>query len=1760
MSTIVDLLSGEIERLFSTADMKALCVDYLNVDPAEAGIEDSTRSVFARKIVDYCSREDAIEALTDVVSTLKRGTTDPRLQQIYGKSILQNGFKPGAKVDGFIIEAPIEKDVLGQHYRCQGDVDEKTFKLLVLNERLCGEKRLVQRFVALMRLLKADEIPGIESVVKAGILSDGRGYVVTEWVDAPTLAEKPPLTIKGALSVFEILLNALGSLHQKGIYHGNISTHCVKVQGDDGAPEPIIEGFGVDRLIETGKIGMGIAPEEIRHHRVDARSDVYALGALLYELLVGEPPFKGNHIVDIVAHHVVDPVPDVSAKLDEPGASAFDKFVQTLMAKDPATRPRDIDVLRRKFEAVKRSFEQLQAQSANTGTREDIASAIEPFMDNPADEAVLRKLLEDGRAANAWGAVVEVLEEVGGALSDPALMRKLLLLAGNMAAKRLKNYDRSLAAYEQVLAVTPMDDETLQLLFDALESAGRYEDLIARMAAKVEGVTDPSERNDLLKRMASVYEKKLKDLSNAYSYYVACLTGTEADKELLGILEPLAEKTAQIENLAASVGEAASVSEQAGDVETTLFFYEHLADYYLNKLKQPAYALTCFQKIYELRPGDEGALKAISDLYREAQQWPELAQIMMQMAEAETQPAIRRSHMVEAAQIFHGRLQNSDQAYTLLDSVLSEDPGNKKALDIITEIIQASGDIQRLAKLLSDSLDAISDEKEQLAVRCRLGSIYENQLNDLAEAKRHYESALAVDSAFLDALKGLDRIYTKEGNAVALRNNLDTQLECPDITPKQKSDILQRLADLSEEEFKENDKAIMYLEALLETDETHRYAMVTLTRLYRRAQRWEDLVDLLEKRAKNASEDEKKSLLKERAEIIKDELKDANRAIEALTEVTSLGVDDALETLARTQEDAGNYTAAVATLQKIVAAAADVAVKQSVMVRIAMIEFEKLDSVDDAILTLRKARDINVNDRATLGLYAKVMVSKRNFAEALTAMEQEAALETGVGARAEILAQMGLVCMENLDDRERAVAYFKSATELEEGNFTASFNLLRIYKQLGRFEDAMPLYRRWKDAVDTINPEERIIFLEDMGDIYTADKRSDEAYKAYAKAISIEGVKISAGLLLKFAEAAFETDQTAGVAEQIQVFLDNSSDLEPEVRAAVQVALAKAYLSQNNLIEANKLLRHLLNTSPKNADARAILADVQEARGDFRQMVESLMEVISSLPAEDARRVEFMRRAAVTMFEKLRDSDGAVKLLKKALEVSDNDRTVLAELLKIHTASKNFNELVDVILKIADQVTEPSQKVRYYVSAAKVYRREIGNLKKAVQYFEMALEIDPTDKDANKAIVETLEQNMSWDKLEGHYKKLIARIPKEGPVEDKLAVYKPLFELLGKKLKKKADALVIGEAISKIAPDDLAHAEVLADMYGWDTKYADKSTVLHQRLLEKNATRAESVRQLYRIFSAKGSPDQTWCASSVLSLLNVCTPDELKYYKDYKPVDLQTFANVLDADHWHRKLLPKEMDKTITSIFAVVQHVIFQTKGQPLSRYGIDITQAVDVTQSQYPAAAYVNFAAGSLGIAPPPFFFLQGAQPGYSMLETNPPVLISDGNEAYLTDRVAMIFSLGQQLSLFYPGLVISKMIPSGTELLSWLLASIRLFAPQLPVPDDIAGAVTDKLTPLRSGLDDAAMERLQGHVHTFLATSSSEVNLKKWAKTVTFTQDRAGLILAGDLAVAVKIIREQEKDEKKLAERLRAITLFTLSNEHYELRSHLGSALRSA
>ena len=846
MSTVLDLLSGELERLFSSAEMKDLCVNYLDVDPSAQGLEDAAKSIFAKKIVSFCEKSEAVEAMAETILSLKKGTVDPRLQQFLHKGLSPDDLKPETKLGEYWVQSKLGDNEIGAAYDCYQPELGQRFRLTVLRKDRAENKHSAQRYLMLMRLLKHQPRPSVASVKEVGVLADGRPYAISAVVEGDSAADRVPMSPSRALRLLEGICDALDSLHSKGIVHGNLNVNDIYIlSGEDEDAEVVLTGLGADRLISMSAPPIGIAPEMLRNGRADARSDIYTLGALLYELVTGKPMFEGALPIDIAAAHLVQTPPSIGDSLDDPSAAALDKFVTLLTAKDPMQRLKSMDLVRRKLEDVKHSVEQLEARAAATGSRDDLGLSLEAFQQNPTDPGCLNALLTEARSANAWGVVVEVIEEAASKLNDPDQANILLATSADIAFKKMKNYDHALSTYEYFLSANPNDEVILNAAMDVLEAAGRYEGLVEKLTAKAETCTDPEERVALLKRIAVLYEKKLKNPEAALGYYMGCLTGTASDLELLSSLEKTAEASGQYENLAASLAQAAGAAEGAGDADTALALYEKLGGIYLNKLDQAGYALTCFQKVLEFRPGDAETLKAVADLYRGAQQWAELAQVTMSLAEMESEPNLRRNYMAEAADLYYKRLGNGQQAVSLLEGVLAEDPGHQAALDIMAEILTAAQDYPRLVNVLSGSLQAISHPADQTGVRVRLGTLCENQLGDLDAAKAHYEKCVEADPECLDALKGLDRIYLKERNTVGLRDTLEAELLC-EMSPKQASEIRVRLADLYEEEFKNYGKAVEHLETVIAADDTHRYALLTLTRLYRREERWEDLVNLLE--------------------------------------------------------------------------------------------------------------------------------------------------------------------------------------------------------------------------------------------------------------------------------------------------------------------------------------------------------------------------------------------------------------------------------------------------------------------------------------------------------------------------------------------------------------------------------------------------------------------------------------------------------------------------------------------------------------------------------------------------------------------------------------------------------------------------------------------------------------------------------------------------------------------------------------------------
>jgi serine/threonine-protein kinase len=190
---------------------------------------------------------------------------------------------------------------------------------------------------------------------------EGRIYLTMQWVDGPTLAKvirrDAPLPLETTLAIGRKLASALEAAHSRKTLHRDIKPQNVLI---DRAGEPLITDFGLARLKgEPGITRNGVflgtpnyaSPEQCQLRPVDERSDIYALGLVLFEMATGHRPFEADSASEALEMHRSAPPPDPREL--EPGVPPeLSTLILRCLKKDPAERYPTATALREAVEAI----------------------------------------------------------------------------------------------------------------------------------------------------------------------------------------------------------------------------------------------------------------------------------------------------------------------------------------------------------------------------------------------------------------------------------------------------------------------------------------------------------------------------------------------------------------------------------------------------------------------------------------------------------------------------------------------------------------------------------------------------------------------------------------------------------------------------------------------------------------------------------------------------------------------------------------------------------------------------------------------------------------------------------------------------------------------------------------------------------------------------------------------------------------------------------------------------------------------------------------------------------------------------------------------------------------------------------------------------------------------------------------------------------------------------------------------------------------
>nr|WP_230404161.1 Stk1 family PASTA domain-containing Ser/Thr kinase [Microbacterium paulum] len=255
----------------------------------------------------------------------------------------------GRLVDGrYRVRARIARGGMATVYVATDLRLERRVALKVMHSHLSDDTVFQGRFIQEARAAARLADPHVVNVFDQG--QDGEmAYLVMEYLPGITLRdllrEQRRLSIPQTITIMDAVLSGLAAAHRAGIVHRDVKPENVLL-AEDGRIK--IGDFGLARATSantaTGQMLLGtiayLAPELVTRGTADARSDIYALGIMLYEMLVGEQPYKGEQPMQIAYQHATDSVPRPSAK--NPGVpEQLDELVMWATEREPDERPID---------------------------------------------------------------------------------------------------------------------------------------------------------------------------------------------------------------------------------------------------------------------------------------------------------------------------------------------------------------------------------------------------------------------------------------------------------------------------------------------------------------------------------------------------------------------------------------------------------------------------------------------------------------------------------------------------------------------------------------------------------------------------------------------------------------------------------------------------------------------------------------------------------------------------------------------------------------------------------------------------------------------------------------------------------------------------------------------------------------------------------------------------------------------------------------------------------------------------------------------------------------------------------------------------------------------------------------------------------------------------------------------------------------------------------------------------------------------------
>jgi tetratricopeptide (TPR) repeat protein len=1005
---------------------------------------------------------------------------------------------------------------------------------------------------------------------------------------------------------------------------------------------------------------------------------------------------------------------------------------------------------------------------------EDHARAIEAYesildlsLDPKAIEALDGLYAREQRWVDLIGLYERQLEQ---APADPAALRVKIAV---VAARHQSDLGRAFDEIEAALALDRQHagaiGELERLLSEAPEAEHRaraaallepvyllradFSRVMDTIRARLETTDEPSERRELLTRLAQLYEEQKEDYVAALETTAKLLAESLDDDATIAELERLAKVAGaekrlaeifagELEKLASDDPASARLARRTGELFASLGELERALSFYRRALGFEPESRSLFESIDELLTRTSRHEQRV-ELYRDA-------------LEHRFEPSERLATLHTIAGLQRRELAAPDQAIETYRLCLDVDDQDERALDALTELYRQRERWDDLGELYlrraegADNPMLGAGHRLALARLCRaqLGNV-ERAIDQLEEIVRsspmHGEAIRELESLLDDAthrervVEILRPIYQQADDWRHLITLNEDRFELAQ-DPGEKVSVLRETARLWEERGGDQDRARGALGLAVDLDPDDAEVRSEYERLCEATRAWDELAETYEAvLGKHADLASKRDLLATLARVHDVHRDDPRRALDVYDRLRATDEGD-IEPLRKMEQLAtllSDWPALVRVLGAMADLLLDDAERASVWRRVGEARRDMLEDAHGAIEAYERALELEADSAFTVDCLIGLYEGKRDAARLVELYQRRVELcdEDDADLKYELLTSAATAYESQLDDRSKAIEQLQRALSTRPGDRAVLQTLNRLYRAEEQWPDLLDNLRL--EASTAPSAGERAALRKQIGEIL-AEKLSSwedalEAYRAVldetpedaqavaaARRIGQEHEDLRAQVAEILIPVLRQTERWQDLVEALEMRL--SVETEPGARAETLRTVAEAQESRlGRPADALGALLRALAETPEAADLHADVERLAAASDGWSRYADALEERAQSTFDADVGRDLWSRLGRVAE-ERLKDDRRAVSAYKRAIEQAGDQPELLEALDRLHGRLGDHQALAEILERRVAASGSDAQLADLYHRMAALQIREFKEPARGLASLRQALD------------------------------------------------------------------------------------------------------------------------------------------------------------------------------------------------------------------------------------------------------------------------------------------------------------------------------------------------------------------------------------------------------------------------------------------------------